>query len=98
MRKIAFFVDAGHLWAAAATIFTGTPVRSRISFDIHKMMDEIAIAGFSIPGFESSHELLRIYWYDGATDRKPSGIHNKIAAEPYVKLRLGRLSPHGGQR
>lgn len=34
---------------------------------------------------------LRTYWYDGAPNGVPTAEHLRIAALPYVKIRLGRL-------
>jgi hypothetical protein len=35
--------------------------------------------------------VLRTYWYDGAPNGVPTAEHLRIAALPYVKIRLGRL-------
>lgn len=82
------FVDAGYLLAEAADLCVGTKRRSGFRCDYPKLIE-------ALKTFVREHAkmpLLRVYWYDGARDAVPTADHQTIAEQPYVKLRLGRLS------
>ncbi len=92
----AIYVDAGYLYASAATRVIGTSLRSGVKVDNHALIDGLigqAEADSGLP-------LLRVNWYDSGA--RPGGmpdIHqDEIGLLPRVKLRLGRLSRAGEQK
>lgn len=92
----AIYVDAGYLYASAATRVIGTSLRSGVKVDNHALVGgliEQAEADSGLP-------LLRVNWYDSGA--RPGGmpdIHqDEIGMMPRVKLRLGRLSRAGEQK
>ncbi len=63
------------------------PARGNVDID-----GLIASEFFAKPASESCGlPLLRTYWYDGAKDGIPTADHQRIAALPNLKLRLGRI-------
>jgi uncharacterized LabA/DUF88 family protein len=59
------------------------------------MRNKLIELGYQITGCPS---LLRIYWYDAATDRIATPKQREIAKLTAVKLRLGRLDKQSGQK
>jgi uncharacterized LabA/DUF88 family protein len=84
MERVVVFVDAGYVWAAAGQLTCGTMDRARIVCDYAGLTTAISTRA-------PYGQLLRLYWYDAATNATPTGDHLRIAELPYVKLRLGRL-------
>jgi len=93
--RAAIFVDAGWLLAAAALETNGARGREGLACD-HRGLLAALVA--HVEAHSSGAPLLRTYWYDGAPGGAPSHAHDRIAALPYVKVRLGRLSRSGRQK
>lgn len=96
MKRGAVFVDAGYLFAQGSVALTGSKKpRSLLELDA-----EIAIAELlSIFGSHAVNcELLRIYWYDGASFKGPTIDQDKLGHLDNVKLRLGLLNSAGEQK
>ena len=94
MNRVALFIDAGYLYAAAIRLLTGVKQsRSAITLNYEAFLDYIVQQA----EHQSGRELLRVYWYDG-TSTGPTGAHRKLAYQPNVKLRLGMVSLSGEQR
>jgi len=89
-------VDVGYLLAAAATRVTGTWLRGGVVISYPNLVSGIIKQAER----ESGLPALRIHWYDSGS--KPGGAPDStkemIGELPRVKLRLGRLSPHGEQK
>jgi NYN domain-containing protein len=90
------FVDVGYLLAASATRVTGTSLRGGVVISYPDLVAGIIAQAER----ESGLPVLRIHWYDSGS--KPGGApdatQEMIGELPRVKLRLGRLSPHGEQK
>ncbi|MFL6079454.1 MAG: NYN domain-containing protein [Ornithinibacter sp.] len=90
------FVDVGYLLAASATRVTGTSLRGGVVISYPDLVSGIIAQAER----ESGLPVLRIHWYDSGS--KPGGApdhtQEMIGELPRVKLRLGRLSPHGEQK
>ncbi len=90
------FVDVGYLLAASATRVTGTSLRGGVVISYPDLVSGIITQAER----ESGLPVLRIHWYDSGS--KPGGAPDStqemIGELPRVKLRLGRLSPHGEQK
>jgi hypothetical protein len=90
------FVDVGYLLAASATRVTGTSLRGGVVISYPDLVAGIIAQAER----ESGLPVLRIHWYDSGS--KPGGAPDNtqemIGELPRVKLRLGRLSPHGEQK
>lgn len=94
MGRSALFIDAGFLlaWGAARTAGAGAP-RLAANCDYPRVIH--LLWGACIPHAGPSQDLLRIYWYDGATDQQPTPEQVTIGNLDNVKVRLGRLTPAG---
>lgn len=88
MHRYAVFVDAGFLTAGAASLLTGSPKRNRLSLDFEAMRIALEKLGTDLA---TPSTMLRIYWYDAATDAKPTSWHDSLSDQPSVKVRLGHL-------
>ena len=90
------YVDVGYLLAGAATRVTGTSLRSGVVISYPDLVSGIIKQAER----ESGLPVLRLHWYDSGS--KPGGapdrVQENIGELPRVKLRLGRLSPHGEQK
>ncbi len=90
------YVDVGYLLAGAATRVTGTSLRSGVVISYPDLVSGIIRQAER----ESGLPVLRLHWYDSGS--KPGGAPDRtqenIGELPRVKLRLGRLSPHGEQK
>jgi uncharacterized LabA/DUF88 family protein len=94
MDRVAFFVDAGYLFAQGSILITGEKLpRGEILFNIPKAIE--ALQQFASK--EAKVPLLRIYWYDG-TATGPSSQHMALAIKPNVKVRLGFVNTVGEQK
>lgn len=91
MDRFGVFVDAGYLYAASGKLLFGITDRKRLALSFESATSALAELGRTSSG--SQH--LRTYWYDGARDAVPTAQHLVVANLPGVKLRLGRLTPHG---
>ncbi len=90
------FVDVGYLLAASATRVTGTSLRGGVVISYPDLVSGIIAQAER----ESGLPVLRIHWYDSGSKPggAPDGTQEMIGELPRVKLRLGRLSPHGEQK
>ena len=95
IEHTAIFVDAGWLLAAAALETNGARGRDGLACDHRGLLGALAA---HVQAHSGGGPLLRTYWYDGAPGGAPSHVHDRIAALPYVKVRLGRLSRSGQQK
>lgn len=91
MDRFGVFVDAGYLYAASGKLLFGTTDRRKFSLNFATVVDSLVALGEG----DSKSIHLRTYWYDGARDAQPTAQHLVVANLPGVKLRLGRLTPHG---
>ena len=85
----AVFVDAGWLLAAAGLLVAGSPRRDELSCDYAGLIQSLAA---HVDRHSAGMRRLRTYWYDAAVGGVPAHDHNRIAAYPYVTVRLGRLN------
>jgi uncharacterized LabA/DUF88 family protein len=85
--QYAIFVDAGFVYAAAGS-HLGADFRSDVALDFAEVRTGLIEVAEKIAGLKT---LLRIYWYDGATDRIPQPPHRVLAELPNLKVRLGTL-------
>lgn len=90
----ALYVDAGWLFAGGTIAAFGEQIqRSDVTVIPNQLTKALRKqAKRLVPEYS---ELLRIYWYDGAPNRLPNPDQVRLAEEGDVKLRLGRVSPHG---
>lgn len=95
MDRVAVFVDAGYLFAAGSAALAGSKQpRHLLSIDEAIVVEELRKQATAAAGLP----LLRIYWYDGVSNRGPSAEHQKIAACSDLKIRLGFLNSSGQQK
>ncbi|EJW12466.1 putative protein y4oD [Rhodovulum sp. PH10] len=96
MKRVAVFVDAGYLFAQGSVALTGAGrPRASLALDGSAVVARLAeTAGQKAGGCE----LLRIYWYDGASFRGPTIEQELLAGLDDVKLRLGMLNSAGEQK
>ena len=88
MDRFAVFVDAGYLYAEGGKLAHGTADRLRLELKFEATVSSLA----KLAEADSGVNYLRTYWYDAATDARPTPGHIALASIPGVKLRLGRLS------
>ena len=99
MTCVAVFVDAGYLFAQGSTALTGSK-KSRADL---KLNETAAVSELSsaIVAKCGNRQLLRIYWYDGASYNRAGGLsleHTTLAHTDYIKLRLGHINNQGQQK
>ncbi|MEZ5160643.1 MAG: NYN domain-containing protein [Marmoricola sp.] len=90
----ALYVDAGYLLASAATLMTGTSLRSGINVNHERLINALVDKAEASSGLP----LLRVNWYDSASRGIPDETQNRIGLLPRVKLRLGRVGWDGEQK
>ena len=88
MDRFAIFVDAGYLYAEGGKLAHNTADRLRLELKFEETVSSLA----KLAADDSGIHYLRTYWYDAATDARPTSGHIALASIPGVKLRLGRLS------
>ncbi len=89
------FVDAGYLLAGAGDVLYGTTSRVEIACNYASLINAIKTR---VAEHSRGLRLLRTYWYDGARGGIPTPDHRLIESIPYVKVRLGRVTPSGQQK
>lgn len=97
MDRVAVLVDAGYFFAAGSALVGGgeKSKRSLITLDVPAVLAALK----QLATKATNRELLRVYWYDGASARSgPSAEHIRIAHSDDVKLRLGFLNAAGQQK
>ena len=94
MNRVAVFVDAGYLFAAAGMLLKGRKTsRGELCIDVNKA--EAFLRTFAED--ETQLPLLRIYWYDG-TDSGPSQDHVRLMWTQNIKVQLGIVNRYGQQK
>ena len=96
MERVAIFVDAGYLYAAGSIAIAGSN-QPRVNLvlkrvEVIRKLIEIAYAK------ADNAKLLRIYWYDGISQRGLSVEQQMLADTDDVKLRLGVVNTYGQQK
>ena len=94
MDRCGIFIDAGYLFAAGGQLCGYGPARGDVELDsliASEFFAKLASESCGLP-------LLRTYWYDGAKDGIPTADHQRIAALPNLKLRLGRINARNQQK
>jgi uncharacterized LabA/DUF88 family protein len=91
----ALLVDAGWLLAAAGATLGGTRRREELAVDYGALVESLTR---HVDDHSAGMRLLRTYWYDAAVGGVASHEQHRIAAFPYVTLRVGRLSRNGQQK
>jgi uncharacterized LabA/DUF88 family protein len=89
-------VDAGYLFAQGSVALSGSKKpRSLLILD-----EDAALSAFSdvVKDRTPTCELLRLYWYDGASFKGPTIEQDKLANRDNVKVRLGLLNSAGEQK
>jgi uncharacterized LabA/DUF88 family protein len=93
MDRYAVLVDAGYLLSGMGFVTTGSSDRGTLDFELDEMLNLLHRRAKEHCGLE----LLRLYWYDAATERRLTPMHKSLAEHDNVKVRLGRLGM-GGQK
>lgn len=95
MNRFGVFVDAGYLIACGVGQCLGRPApRTAVQIDYLGLIRSLHQHCQAM----DRDELLRMYWYDGAFGGIHGPDHLAIAAQPDVKVRLGRVTKAGGQK
>jgi uncharacterized LabA/DUF88 family protein len=93
MDRYAVLVDAGYLLSGMGFVTTGSSDRATFDIEIDQMLELLHERAHGHCGLD----LLRLYWYDAATERRLTPMHKNLAEHDNVKVRLGRLGM-GGQK
>src|SRR6266699_6509796 len=94
LSRYAIMVDVGYIYASAGELLFSAASRREYRVDADKLISAlIKQADDQVRG-----QLLRVYWYDAASDRVPTFDQRVIAQMPLVKLRLGNLNARGQQK
>lgn len=97
MDRVAILVDAGYFFAAGSALVAGAGKCKRSLITLDEQTTIVALK--DLAATLTNKQLLRIYWYDGASMRTgPSAEHIRIAHCNDVKLRLGFLNAVGQQK
>src|SRR5262249_4402023 len=91
--RCAILVDAGYLLGATGTLLTGDADRSRLQVDYLGLVQALIAKAQNQTGLP----MLRLLWYDGAPDSRPTAEHRALRVLPDVKVRLGELVTRGGK-
>ena len=91
MERFGIFVDAGYLYAASGKLLFGLTDRRKLILNCDGLVGALTRKAAG----DCRQEHLRTYWYDGARDLVPTPEQVEVGNLPGVKLRLGRLTPHG---
>ncbi len=94
MGRVAVFVDAGYFFAQGSKELFGENLPRS-----HVKLASLAVTA-ELKKFAEDNakvDLLRIYWYDGATG-KPTQQHVELAELPNVKMRLGFVNSFKQQK
>jgi uncharacterized LabA/DUF88 family protein len=96
MRKIAVFVDAGYFWVQAVhVIHACKKPRESVTIDYAALRQEVLT---QVSAQFPSHDLLRVYWYDGPGTGGKTDSHYAIDDLDDFKLRLGTRNGVGNQK
>jgi len=95
MSRYACYVDVGYLYAEGGRLLSGVrQPRHAVHLDYDRFL---AFLTEFVASRQPDHELLRIYWYDGARGA-PTPAQLAIGYHDEIKLRLGLLDATGQQR
>ena len=90
MRQVAVFADAGYVYAASATVLTGSNrPRTALNLNTSALIARLMLNATTVA---NGAQLLRIYWYDGLLGARPSDEQNELARTDNVKVRLGSVT------
>jgi uncharacterized LabA/DUF88 family protein len=94
--RCGIFVDAGYVFAQGSNALVGkNQPRQNLTFDKTRFID--LLVNTKILQCPNS-ELLRVYWYDGASTAGPTNQHLDLAFTENVKVRLGFINSNGQQK
>lgn len=96
MSRVAFFVDAGYLFAQGSAALTGEK-RPRTETKLNEsavLAELMAVAKGKCDGVR----MLRTYWYDAVLGSGLTAQHVALANTDHVKLRLGAMNGQGQQK
>ena len=93
MDRYAIFIDAGYVYAGGGELVLDATNRAQVALDHTLFLEKLREVVDS--DYPNSGDFLRVYWYDAARDGIPEPEHDRIAAHPGVKVRLGRLTRFG---
>lgn len=85
-------VDAGYLLGAAGTLL-GSVDRSALEIDHPKLL----IALIEEAQSQTGMPVLRLLWYDGAPNSRPTPKHRSFRLRPGVEVRLRELVERNGR-
>jgi uncharacterized LabA/DUF88 family protein len=91
MDRYAILVDAGYLLSGMGFVTTGSSDRATFDIELDAMLDLLHRRARE----HCALDLLRLYWYDAATERRLTPMHKELAEHDNVKVRLGRLGMSG---
>jgi uncharacterized LabA/DUF88 family protein len=91
MDRYALLVDAGYLLSGMGFVTTGSSDRATFDIELDPMLELLHRRAKDHCGLD----LLRLYWYDAATERRLTPMHKELAEHDNVKVRLGRLGMSG---
>lgn len=91
MDRYALLVDAGYLLSGMGFVTTGSSDRGTFDIELDPMLELLHRRAREHCGLD----LLRLYWYDAATERRLTPMHKELAEHDNVKVRLGRLGMSG---
>jgi uncharacterized LabA/DUF88 family protein len=91
--RCAVLVDAGYLLGSAGSLLRGNVDRSGLLIDYPGLIEALIGEASSQTGLP----VLRLLWYDGAFDSKPTPEHRTLRVLPDVKVRLGELVSRAGK-
>ena len=96
MSRVAFFIDAGYLFAQGSAALTGASrPRSETKLNESGVLAELmAVAKAKCDGIRQ----LRTYWYDAPLGSGPTAQQVGLANTDHVKLRLGAINGQGQQK
>ena len=75
MDRFAVFVDAGYLYAEGGKLAHGTADRLKLELNFNDTVSTLTKLGEA----HSDVHYLRTYWYDAATDARPTSGHIALA-------------------
>ncbi len=93
MDRCAILVDAGYLLGAAGSLLRGDVDRAGLLIDYAGLTEALIAEAENQTGLP----VLRLLWYDGAFDSKPTPEHRALRVLPNVKVRLGELVSRAGK-